>query len=112
MDLSYKGGDVIIFPKTMTQMALVTNYVWVKPIVKFCPDKVLSAFFLADAFFMLDEMMEGKLLQNAQGNLSLEGKHLMACRHGAWAKKLVQYLRVLFRNERGGARNDKIKELK
>ena len=63
-------------------------------------------------FLWLDFLLDGTLLQNAKKDLDKDQKMKMALRHGDNLKRLIQYLRYLFRGDAASSRNPKVNELK
>lgn len=114
-DENWKGSELIVLESMVTRPSaheLSTNYVWAKPLAMASPSKAIvcqtlschttcctqvpSAYFLTDAFLMLDLIMFKKLFRPDVGNG--ESRLVLAGREGVKGKKLIQALRYLWRN--------------
>jgi hypothetical protein len=104
-----KGGPLTVVKESMDRKDLKLNKVWLFPFVKKIPDRVPSAFFVADVFMAMDAILNGKLLRPVPGKG--DSKVLLALAEAQRVKSLFSYLRYLWRAS-PVARDHDIHELK
>jgi hypothetical protein len=104
-----KGGPLTVVKESMDRKDLKLNKVWLLPFVKKSPDRVPSAFFVADVFMAMDVILNGKLLRPVPGKG--DSKVLLALAEAQRVKSLFSYLRYLWRAT-PVARDHDIDELK
>ena len=86
----------------------MTNFAFVKEVAARYADRIPSSFFFADAFLQCDKLLGERLLIPRK---AAETKSSLALQEGGKLKKLMQYLRFLFR-ESPRSRHEQINELK
>ena len=94
----WRGGPLVQLEDTISRPAasdLIVNYWFIKAFVRKCPDKVPSAFFVADVILYMDRLFCERLLiaQNPG-----ENKKSLAGEEGKKIKALMGYLRYLWRS--------------
>jgi hypothetical protein len=80
---------------SVSQADCKAHYVLLKPVLQHFKDRVPSGFFLGDAFLELDQRLAGQLLKPYPTNAAK--REVRALQEGGKLKKLIQYLRLLFR---------------
>ncbi|CAK9089242.1 unnamed protein product [Durusdinium trenchii] len=109
----YQGGGLIALPeskfvKTPTAKELSSNIMWLKPLVTYSPSKVLGAYFLTDAWLMLDRSLGFKLFRPQPHETRMKLAAYEACK----AKKCMGALRSLWRSSKTGGHDQNIRHLK
>lgn len=100
------------------QSDIAANYVYVLGIVTVFKSKVPSVYFLGDVLLALDEKFGGKLLKSADQNMDAPDdakkmfKLRLSLKEAGKLKKIVGYLRYLYRNSKTRAKNKKVQALK
>ena len=79
---------------------IAVNYVWLRPLCEYWPDRIPSGFFLADTFLMMDLFMDGLLLlgPDPDKEYSRDEKIEMARDESRRITRLLGALRYLWRN--------------
>ncbi|CAK8985427.1 30S ribosomal protein S6 [Durusdinium trenchii] len=87
----WRGGPLVQLEDTISRPAasdLIVNYWFIKAFVRKCPDKVPSAFFVADVILYMDRLFCERLLiaqnpgENKKSLAGEEGKKIKAKSHG------------------------------
>eukprot|EP00969_Alexandrium_andersonii_P373037 15483075-Alexandrium_andersonii.AAC.1 len=109
----FKGGPIVRFKgRACKQKDCVANEVWIRPALLLTPDRVPTAYFLADVFLRADQILEGKLLKLPGGVVASEKqKAAMALQEGSRLKAACGYMRYLARDTSGSS-NEVIRRLK
>ena len=101
------------------QNDIANNYVFVKGILTAYKAKVPSVYFIADVLLLLDKKNEGKLLKPVMPKDKMltetettQSKQQLALREAGKLKKVMGYLRYLYRNSQTTAKNKKVRDLK
>ena len=93
----FKGGPIIMLDNVLQSPGrkhLRQNRFWLHALIKVFPASVPSAYFLADALLELNHMFDGNLLKVLGGQ---DSRLTLALQEAAKLKKLLGYLRYLFR---------------
>ena len=85
------AGDHIVCSHSDAMKSLSMNKMWLSPLLDLSPQKIPSAYMLADVFLHADTTLEGKLLCKVD-------KTGQALNEGIMLRQSWSYLRGLFRN--------------
>jgi hypothetical protein len=96
---AFKGGPIIMLDSVLqspTRKHLRQNKFWIQAVARVFPATVPSGYFLADALLELNDMLDGNLLKVTDPDVRA-GQLTLALQEAAKLKKLIGYLRYLYR---------------
>jgi hypothetical protein len=106
-DVKLGGGQPVQLGGTekdrVTDEAIAANRTWLLGIVSVCPTTVASHYLIADAFLVANEYMNGRVLIVPPAWTAMT-QRAMAVQAGVNCKKMIQYIRSLWRRSAHASR--------